>query len=174
MKTFLFSLMAVVAMTPDAFGAEAMSSKTAPSAQIEKAASPSKLKLIRRFMVAIGLQDQLDTGSFLERYAIPGGPMWSAPSDQVLTESITDGFEVRFKALESAYAKRKAIYQQAYEDHLNWEFTEAELREIVAFLENPVGQHYLDGRWRMEAYTNTNTEDIETDIVKEAVASLNK
>ena len=52
--------------------------------------------------------------------------------------------------------------------------TEAELAEIVAFLERPVGKHFLDGRWRMEAYTGTNTEEMEEQIVKEAMASLAK
>jgi len=148
-----------------------MPSTIAPSAQIEEPASPAKLKLIRQFMQLIGLQDRLDTGSFLERYAIPGGPMWAvAPGE--FTESLSDEFKARFDALKAAYAKRRAAYQRAYEDHLNWEFTEAELKQINAFLEKPVGKHYLDGRWRMEAYTTTNTEDMEQDIVKEALASL--
>jgi hypothetical protein len=44
----------------------------------------------------------------------------------------------------------------------------------VPFLESPVGKHYLDGRWRMEAYTDTKAEDIEQGIVAEAQASLAK
>jgi hypothetical protein len=174
MKTFLLALIAVITVPTNAFGAEHMRSQTAPSAQIEEAPSASKLQLIKRFMRAIGLQDQLDTGSFLERYAMPGGPLWGAPSGETLTESLSGGFEIRFKALKAAYEKRRAVYQQAYEDHLNWEFTEIELQEIVTFLEAAVGQHYLDGRWRMEAYTNTNTEDMEAEIVKEANDSLAK
>jgi len=125
-------------------------------------------------MRAIGLQDQIDTGSFLQRYAIPGGPMWKVTSGKALTEDLTGGFHVRFEALKAAYEKRRSVYRQAYEDHLNWEFTETELSEIVTFLETPVGQHYLDGRWRMEAYTTTNTEDMEAEIVKEATDSLQK
>ncbi|WP_325419143.1 hypothetical protein [Sphingobium sp.] len=174
MKIYLLALMAVITVPTDAFGAERMGSQTTPSAQIEEAPSTSKLQLIKRFMRAIGLQDQLETGSFLGRYAMPGGPLWNAPSGEILTESLSGGFEVRFKALKSAYEKRRAVYQKAYEDHLNWEFTEIELQEIVTFLEAPVGQHYLDGRWRMEAYTNTNTEDMEAEIVKEAADSLPK
>ena len=146
----------------------------APSAQIEKPPSPSKLLLIRRFLWVIGRQNQLDTGSFLERYAIPGGPMWQVANGQVLTEDLKGGFEKRMTALRKAYAKHRAAYQQAYEDHVNWEFTEAELAEIVAFLERPVGKHFLDGRWRMEAYVGTNTEDLEEQIVKEAMADLPK
>jgi hypothetical protein len=77
-------------------------------------------------------------------------------------------------ALRNAYGKHRAEYQQAYEDHVNREFTEAELAEIVGFLERPVGKHFLDGRWRMEAYVGTNTEDLEEQIVKEAMANLPK
>ncbi len=125
-------------------------------------------------MQLIGLQDRLDTGSFLERYAVPGGPMWAVTPAEAITENFADGFKVRVDALKAAYAKRRATYQRSYETHLNWEFTEAELNEINTFLGKPVGRHYLDGRWRMEAYTRTNTEDIEEDIVKEALASLKK
>jgi hypothetical protein len=57
---------------------------------------------------------------------------------------------------------------------VNWEFTEAELAEIVGFLERPVGKHFLDGRWRMEAYVGTDTEEWEEQIVKEAMANLPK
>lgn len=43
-----------------------------------------------------------------------------------------------------------------YEDHLNWEVPEAELTKIVGFVEKPVGQHFLEGRWRIEAYAGSN------------------
>ncbi|MBB4155682.1 hypothetical protein GGQ80_003607 [Sphingomonas jinjuensis] len=143
-----------------------------PSAKIEAPASASKLALIRRFLRAIGRQDQLDSGSFLERYAVPGGVMWQIkPGDQI-EENLRGGFELRMAALKRAYEKHRAAYQQAYESHLNWEFTEQELATIVTFLESREGRHYLDGRWRMEAYTDTNTEDIEQGIVAEAQASL--
>lgn len=146
----------------------------APSAQIDGAPSPTKLKLIRQFLDLIGVQHQLDTGSFLERYAMPGGPMWAVTPGEPLQEDLADGFRVRFEALKIAYAKRRTAYQQDYEDHLNWEFTEDELKEIVTFLGKPVGKHYLDGRWRMEAYTRNNTEEMDEDIVKEALAGLKK
>lgn len=100
--------------------------------------------------------------------------MWQITSDQAVQESLTGGFERRMTALKIAYAKHRAEYQQAYEDHVNWEFTEAELAEIVGFLERPVGNHFLDGRWRMEAYVGTNTEQIEEQILKDAMASLAK
>jgi hypothetical protein len=154
--------------------AEPMSSTIAPSAQISEPAGPSKLKLIKQFLELVGQQEQLDIGSFLERYALPGGPMWPVKPDVPPSENFKEGFEKRLGALKAAYIKRRAAYQQFYEEHLNWEFTEAELQEIVAFLSKPVGKHYLDGRWRMEAYTNTNTEGMEEEIVKEAAASLAK
>jgi len=100
--------------------------------------------------------------------------MWQVSNGQALTESLKDGFDKRMRALTTAYAPHRAEYQQAYESHVNWEFTEAELAEIVTFLERPVGKHFLDGRWRMEAYTGTNTEEMEEQIVKEAMASLAK
>jgi hypothetical protein len=151
-----------------------VASTIAPSAQINEPPSLAKLKLIRQFLQLIGLQDRLDSGSFLERYAIPGGAMWAVTPGAATTETFGDGFKVRFDALKAAYSKRRANYQKTYEDHLNWEFTEAELNEIVSFLGKPVGKHYLDGRWRMDAYTATNTEDMEEEIVKEAMASLKK
>jgi hypothetical protein len=148
--------------------------QTYPSAQIETPASATKLALIRRILRAIGRQEKLDSGSFLERYAMPGGAMWPIESGSQLTEDLRSGFERRMSALGKAYEKQRASYQQAYEGHVNWEFTEQELATIVPFLESPVGKHYLDGRWRMEAYTDTNTEDIEQGIVAKAQASLAK
>lgn len=149
-------------------------STIAPAAQIEAPPNAAKLLLIRRFLRVIGRQDQLDTGSFLERYAIPGGSMWPVQSGSQLTESLMGGFELRMAALKKAYAKHRSEYQRAYESHVNWEFTEEELTEIVTFLERPAGKHYLDGRWRMEAYVGTDTENLEGQIVAEAQASLAK
>jgi hypothetical protein len=144
----------------------------APSAQIDVPPSPSKSDLIRRFLRAIGRQAQLDTGSFLERHAMPGGAMWRVTTGASLNESFAEGFARRRAALIDAYARHRAEYQQEYESHLNWEFTENELREIVGFLEGPTGRHFLDGRWRMDAYVGSNTEGIEEQIVSEAMAAL--
>ena len=152
---------------PDA----AMKSLSA-SAEVATPANATKLSLIRRYLRAIGRQDQLDTGSFLERYAIPFGPMSQALKARDPTETLKGGFEKRMRALTNAYAKYRVEYQQAYEDHVNWEFTEAELTAIVGFLESPVGKHFLDGRTRMDAYVGTNTEDLEAQIVREAIANL--
>jgi hypothetical protein len=175
MRTLLLLGFAALLPTENAVAANVQPTRSlAPSAQIDAPPSPSKQLLIRRFLRAIGRQDQLDTGSFLERYAIPGGPMWQVSNGQVLTETLKGGFEKRMTALTNAYAKHRAEYQEAYENHLNWEFTEADLAQIVAFLEGPVGKHFLDGRWRMEAYVGTDTEELEQRIVKEAMASLTK
>jgi hypothetical protein len=134
--------------------------------------SPSKLDLIRRLLIAIGLQAKLDSGSFLERHAMPGGAMGQSTTGEPRPETIGDGFEKRRAALLDAYARHRAEYQEEYESHLNWEFTEDELREIVRFFERPVGRHFLDGRWRMDAYVGTNTEEVDEQIVREAMAAL--
>lgn len=143
------------------------------SAQITEPPSPAKLRLIQQFMQLTGLQRRLDTGSFLERYALPGGPMWqpSATGSQDLA-TFRQLLETRIAALNRAYARHRATYQREYEHHINWEFTEAELEEIVAFLSRPAGQHYLGGSWRMEAYVGTNVEELEEQIVREAMASI--
>lgn len=175
MKVLLLLGSAALLSPANAVAADVQPTRTlAPSAQIDEPPSPSKLLLIRRFLRAIGRQDQLDSGSFLERYALPSGPMWQVSSGRGATETLKDGFEKRMTALRTAYAPHRAEYQQAYESHVNWEFTEAELAEIVAFLERPVGKHFLDGRWRMEAYVGTNTEETEEQIVKDAMSSLAK
>ncbi len=155
-------------------GRQSAQSQIAPAAQIETTASVTKTALIGRFLRAIGRQDQLDSGSFLERYAMPGGVMWPITKGLQPAEDFVGEFERRMSALKKAYEERRVTYQQACESHVNWEFTEEELSKIVEFLESPVGKHYLDGRWRMEAYTDTNTEDIEQEIVAEAQASLAK
>jgi len=144
-----------------------------PAAQIEGTPSPSKLGLIKRYLRAIGRQQELDSGSFLERYAVPGGPMWGKSMTRP-SETLGGGFEKRMEALRAAYSRHRSEYQEAYEQHVNWEFTEDELAEIVNFLEKPVGKHYLDGRWRMDAYVHTDMEDTEAQIVKEAIASISR
>lgn len=166
--TALISTSAALAAPPKA------TATRAPSAQIDKPPSPSKLLVIRRFLKAIGLQQQLDSGSFLERYAVPGGPMWPVSSGTAPRETFTGGFETRIVALRNAYDKHRAEYQKAYENHVNWEFTEGELTEIVSFLERPVGKHFLDGRWRMDAYVGSETEELEEQIVQEAMATVRK
>jgi hypothetical protein len=121
--------------------------------------SPSKLDLIRRFLRATGLQSEIDTGSFLRRYAL--GELFV---DVKLREAL--------KALGAAYLKHRDTWQAEYEDHVHWEFSEAELVQIVTFLESGAGQHLLEGRLRIDAYIGTNTEDLIEEIVMEAVKAL--
>ena len=147
----------------------------APSAQESSPPSAQKLVLIHRFMKASGLQGRIDTGSFLERYAFIPELGWAqgtenAPRNSTLIEQWTGPID----ALKAAYEKYRPQYQEAYESHINWEFTEEELRGIVSFLESPLGEHYLDGTWRMEAYTGTNMEETEELLVKEAVELYQK
>lgn len=145
------------------------------SAMIETPPSPSKLALIRRFLELNGTQHEIDTGSFLERYAMPGGPlleMNALDGQPAPIETFQGAFEKPLNALAQAYAKHRQTWQEEYENHVNWEFSEGELRTIVSFLEGKPGQHFLEGRWRMEAYVGTNTEELIEQIVAEAEQRL--
>ena len=177
MKAHLLTAMCGLLLAAEpAFGAPPPSSSSlAPAAQVSKPPSPTKVRLIRRYLELLGVQHQIETGSFLERYAILGGPTWQAPTRQIAKpETFVGAVEARMTALKKAYVPHRSTYQQAYDNHVNWEFTEEELAEIVSFLERPVGKHFLDGRWRMEAYVGTDTEELEQQIVNAAAASLTK
>ena len=137
------------------------------AAQIETPPSAEKVQLIRRFMKATGLQSRLDDGTFLERYAFVRELNWQEGRTTTTVLGMITG---PIDALKSVYGKYRPSYQEAFESHINWEFTDEELRQMVTFLESPVGQHYLDGTWRMDAYTATNMEETEEALVNEAVA----
>ena len=92
-------------------------------------------------------------------------------SDNRAEPNLLDDFAGRIEALKAVYERHRPAYQSEYEEHLNWEFTEDELRQMIAFFDSPVGQHYLDGTWRMEAYIGTNMEETEQALVAEAVQS---
>ena len=144
----------------------------APSARIETPPTEEKLELIRRFMTVVGIQSRLDSGSFLERYAFVPELGWHEVASESRKESnLLDGLTGRIEALKAAYERYRPVYQSEYEEHLNWEFTEDELRQMIAFFDSAVGKHYLDGTWRMEAYTGTNMEETEQALVAEAVQS---
>ena len=134
----------------------------------EEPPSAEKLALIREFMRVAGIQSRIDSGNSLERFAMVDQLGWQDPDEEV---SILDAVfnRKRVEALKSVYERYKSIYQEEIESHLNWEFTQAELREMVEFFGSPTGQHYFGGTWRMNAYTNTNLEEIEEQIVLEAV-----
>ena len=142
-------------------------------AMIEQPPSPEKLALIRRFLVANGTQAEIDSGRLLQRFALPGSPLSMAAVGAVAEITFQQSFELPMNALLKAYEKHRATWQEEYETHVNWEFDEEELAIIVAFLESAVGEHFLEGRWRMGAYVGTNTEALIEQIVAEAQAALN-
>lgn len=140
---------------------------TYPSAQIEAPPSAEKLQLIRHFMRASGLQGRLESGTFLERYALIPELNWHEGRPTI---TLLDAVIGPIDTLKSVYEKYRSTYEEAFESHINWEFTDDELREMIAFLESPAGQHYLDGTWRMEAYIGTTLEETEEALVREAVS----
>jgi hypothetical protein len=139
------------------------------SPQIDEPPSPAKRELIRRFLRATGIQRQIDSGSFLERHAMPGTPLFARHGGDGAT--FGEAAHAALSALRAAYEKHRPVWQEEYERHANWEFTEEELERIVRFLEGQAGQHFLEGRWRMDAYIGTNTEALVEEIVREACAS---
>jgi hypothetical protein len=73
------------------------------SGMIAEPPSATKLALIRRFLVANGTQAEIDSGSFLQRFAFPGSPLavLAATSSRDITSRET--FEMPMKALLKAY-----------------------------------------------------------------------
>jgi hypothetical protein len=140
------------------------------SAQIDEPPSAAKLDLIHRFLRATGIQDRLDTGRFLDRLTLPGTHLFAIAAGA--GETLAGAQSKAAEALKNAYSSRRHEWQAEYESHVNWEFDEAELKRIVDFLEAPEGQHFLEGRWRMDAYIETNTEELVEQIVEEAAAAL--
>ncbi|MEN7538157.1 hypothetical protein [Aurantiacibacter flavus] len=164
---FLRSTVCGLAMMGASSSLFAQNTEIYPSAMNEQPANAEKQALIRRFMAATGLQRELDSGSFLERYALNSQLDWnSGTAATTLFEAITGPIE----ALKAEYEHVRPTYQEEFERHINWEYTEEELRQLVAFFESAVGQHYIDGDWRMRAYSATNLEDIEGELVRKAVA----
>lgn len=147
-------------------------SDAASSAMVDEPPSASKLDLIRRYLRVTGLQRRIDTGSFLERFAMPGGRLTKAVAAGRDTISFRDAFRIPMAALLRAYEPHRHVWHEEYERHLNWEYTEDELLQIVSFLESDAGRHYLEGEWRMNAYIGTNTEDLLEQIVREAEADV--
>jgi hypothetical protein len=127
--------------------------------------SAAKAELIRQFLRLSGIQRQIDEGDFFSRHAKPGGAVFGAlPGDT----AYGDTFEAARRALCTAYEPHRQTWQAEYDDHLNWEFTENELQEIIAFLGSAAGKHYQEGLLRMRAYIGTNTGELVEQIVSEA------
>jgi hypothetical protein len=128
---------------------------------------PTKARLIGEFLRLTGIQRQIDQAGFFDRFCSPGGAVFSALPPETL---YGEAFSKAQAAVRTAYEAHRATWQSEYEDHVNWEFEETELAEIVAFLGSAAGKHYQEGLWRMKAYTATNTEDLVEQIVREACA----
>jgi hypothetical protein len=153
----------------------ARSGGTAPTTDAAKAdapPSPSKLKLVRRFLQLNGTQQEIDSGSFLDRHGLPGGALVPKLPAAMTLDTGIDLLLKPMEAIRRAYQPRRAEFQKEYEHHVNWEFTEAELTEIVGFLETAAGQHFLAGRWRMDAYVGTTMEDAVEEILQAASRDL--
>ncbi len=145
-----------------------------PSAMSAEPPSPTKLALIRRFLIADGTQAEIDTGKFLQRFAFPGSPLSMLVIGTSAETTFAQAFELPMQALMTAYEKHRPTWQEEYETHVNWEFEEEELSQIVGFLEGATGHHFLEGRWRMGAYVGTNTEGLVEQIIAEAEIALRK
>jgi hypothetical protein len=139
------------------------------SAMDEISPSPAKRALIHRFLVANGSQAKIDSGTFLDHLAFPGGPLTGLLPEQV---SLQEFFTGPMGALKQAYESHRDIWQEEYESHVDAMFGEEELLQVVDFLESPSGRLYLDASWRMDAYIETNTEAVVEHIVAEARKSL--
>lgn len=132
------------------------------SSQVSEPPSASKAALIQRFLDASGIQRQIDNGDHLAKYAHASPLLISAdaPIAKVL------------QTLRVVYEPYRQAWQEEYECHVNGEFSEAELAEVVDFLERPAGQLFLQSRWRMDAYISTNTEHLLEEIIVAAMAKL--
>lgn len=142
------------------------------SAMIEEPPSPAKLALVRRFLVANGTQAEIDSGSFLQRFALPGSALSMIAASASGEITFQQAFDLPMNALLRAYEQHRSTWQEEYEAHVNWEFNEEELSSIIDVLEGPAGEHFLEGRWRMGAYIGTNTEDLIEQIITEAEIAL--
>jgi biotin carboxylase len=138
----------------------------------ERAASQMKLALIRRFLELNGTQAAIDDGTFLDRYADSSPVLIEAVEGGGGSTTLRDRLVRPIEALRRAYLPHRGEYQAAFEAHVNGEFTEDELREIVGFLETDTGQHFIEGRWRMDAYTQTSMEEITEEIIVQAAQEL--
>lgn len=136
-----------------------------PSAMNIEPPGPAKAELIREFLRLTGLQRLIDDAGFFERFCAPGGAVFAALPGET---DYGEAFGAAHSAIRAAYEPHQGVWQTEYEEHINWEFEEDELREIVAFLGSAAGRHYQQGLRRMKAYIGTNTEDLIEQIVQEA------
>jgi hypothetical protein len=135
------------------------------AAQILEPASAAKLVLIRDYLRLCGAQRAIDEGWLWRRYWLPGGEVFDA-----VPEGISPGtaMERAMGALLAAYEPHRSALQAAYEEHVNWEFEEDELAEVVRFLGTAAGQHYRDAAESMDFYVECAIREPFEDIVEEA------
>jgi hypothetical protein len=132
--------------------------------------SDAKRDLIRRYLVASGLQARIDAGRFVERHGWIGRPVFESAMAE--GHSIGEAAAAASAALQAAYARHRSVWQAQYEAHVDHAFGEADLAVIVAFLESAAGRLYLDWNGRMDAYIETNTEELVEEIVATAHAAV--
>ncbi len=141
------------------------------SATITTPPSEEKQRLIAEFLRLTGVEQSIDRASFIDRFAMQDHmAVWRGSDERRFT--FREALDHVFDAYRTEFAKYRDQFQQAYASHVNWEFTEEELRTINGFLRSDTGQHYLDGLWRMNAYTTTNTEDIIAEVTQNVRSSL--
>jgi hypothetical protein len=132
----------------------------------------AKRALIRRYLELDGIRQQIDSGSFLDRFAYPGGPLAGALAAGYGQTSFREAFTIPKAALLRAYAPRLHVWQREYESHVDQEYSEAEVRQIVVFLESNAGRRFVTGEQRIQAYVGTNTEKLLERILRQAEADL--
>ena len=145
-----------------------------PAAQEEGEPSSSKIDLINRYLDATGWTARIEGVGIFERFTLPSSdnPLFAAAMERNEAESLPATLDRMTAAVERHYAPHREDFRNLYVSHVHWEYEEAELRQIVEFLESPAGRHYRDGNWRMEAYNDTNTEDDVAEIIAAAAADL--
>jgi hypothetical protein len=133
-----------------------------PSAMNTEPPTPEKLRLVREFLVATGLQDEIDQARFLDRYQ---GRVRAA-----LPTTMTYGAWLGAPAelVQRAYKPHRQIWQEEYESHVHWEFSEGELAEAIRFFGGEAGRHFREGLFRLRAYVGSNTEDLVEQVIAEA------
>lgn len=149
-----------------------------PSAAGEAPPSPEKQKLIAEFLDLTGISGRISSASLMDVYAASDGGramMANAGPDGAYHGDLIDGpMGLVLKAYKDAFRKHADDFRKAYAAHVNWEFTDGELRQINGFLSSKVGRHYLEGEWRMRAYVGTDTEDLTWQVAAEAKAAAKK
>jgi hypothetical protein len=129
-----------------------------------------KMALSQRYLLATGMQERIDNAAFLQWHAAPGGMIWDAASKRGggLLQCATRAS----RAVKTAYAPHREIWQEEYERHIDNAFSAEMLEQIVDFFESKAGSEFLNWQWRMDAYITTNTEELVDQILNDAIRIL--